>query len=159
MDNNLLLDTIALAKQQSILNVFGDSKILYPIVNTCFDCATSASSPKSDDSFSLGTLLQIQKSLAPIKKVQIFAINDMVIKTKTLSKYPKSKKKRILKKWFKKYGETQVKPDPEFVSIDLNRSILFFGHPETIKSVLANVNQAARGTISLSMCEVFGIKF
>ena len=157
VNDAFLLETIALAKQQGIFNVFGDSKILYPIVDTSFDYSARVSEP--DDSFSLDTLLQIEKSLKPVKKIQMFAINDMVITTKLLHKHPKSKKKRIFKKWLKKYGEIQVKPDPEFMSIELDRSTLFFGHPEIIKKLLADMNQAAKDTVALSVCEVFGIKF
>lgn len=121
------------------------------------DGTTSTSASAEPEALTLDTLIEVSKKLVPVKPVEIFVCNDMLITTgRALVRRPRSKKKRILKKWLKKFGYDVKVPSSDFIKAETAKSTIYFAHSETIKKLLDEMGSVR--PVDLSLCRIYGIK-
>lgn len=117
------------------------------------DSTTSTASEQVNDGFNIHTLIEIQRKLVPISPVVLKESRYAVTTEKVLTKKPRSKKKRILKKFLKKYGREVEKPAMIKFSEDGKTYIIV--HPDLMQQIRQQLGERTRDFIDNRITNFF----
>lgn len=166
MTSKFLLEAFAAAQKQNLFPFGNESRL--GIISPPFyfenkEFTETCSTANNSEPLTIDSIIEINKKFASIKPIKIFANANLVIRKRILEKYPKTKKKRIIKKWMKKYGRTIEIPMPDFLKVETKTEMTYTAHPETIKKTFADLQpilrEHQRHAITIPFCEVFGVQF
>lgn len=166
INSNFLIETIAAAQKQNLFPFGNESRFAIidsPLYFEKKDFTETHSTIDNSEPLTIESIIEISKRFTLIKPVKIFTDNNMAIRKRILEKYPKTKKKRIIKKFMKKYGRTIEIPSPDLFKVETNDEIIYMAHPDTIKKAFADLQPMLKEhqyhTMGMPLCEIFGLKF
>lgn len=114
---------------------------------------TSTASEQVNDGFNIHTLIEIQRKLVPINPVVLKESRYAVTTERVLNKKPRSKKKRVLKKFWKKYGREIEKPAMIKFSEDGKTYIIV--HPNLMQQIRQQLGERTRTFIDNEIMKFF----
>ena len=106
------------------------------------DSTASTAAEQINDGFNIHTLIEIQRKLVPVDPIILKESHYATTTKKLLTKKPRSKKKRILKKFWKKYGR-EVE-EPAIIKFSEAGKTYLIVHPDLMRQVRQRIGERAR---------------